>query len=81
MSDTDTGATTGPALLRVVRGDPSPEELAALVAAVLARTTRPAAPPPAHPRGWAAYRHTQRLPLSPGPGGWRESRRTLGGLQ
>ncbi|MDT0304590.1 acyl-CoA carboxylase epsilon subunit [Streptomonospora wellingtoniae] len=62
-------------LLRVVRGDPTPEEAAALVAVLTARARAaragdggPAGPPPS---GW---RDRSRLPgrsPAPGPGAWR----------
>lgn len=57
----------GRPLLRVVRGDPSPEELAAVVAVLAARASAGSAtPPPAPPNGW-------RRPLDRGPGAWRQS--------
>jgi hypothetical protein len=61
-------------VLRVVKGDPSPEELAAVVAVVAARAAAPA-PPPAPDRAsdWATYWRTARRPLHPGPGRWRAS--------
>ncbi len=62
--------------LRVVRGDPSPEELAA-IAAVLAAAGGPAdAPPPAAPpRGrWNDPAHSLRRHWPVGPGGWRSAR-------
>ncbi|GAA2898921.1 hypothetical protein GCM10010517_64360 [Streptosporangium fragile] len=66
--------------LRVIKGAPSPEELAALVAALTVRTAGAAVPTPVpgRRRGWGAYRHALRPPLT---GGWRESRWKLGGLQ
>ena len=57
-------------LLRVVRGNPSPEELAALVAVVSTRGGAVEEPPPARSL-WAAP--VLRRPLSPGPGAWRAS--------
>ncbi len=60
-------------LLRVVRADPSPEELAALVA-VLAAAGRaaPAAPAGGRARGdWADHAAALRRPLAAGPGAWR----------
>jgi Acyl-CoA carboxylase epsilon subunit len=61
-------------VLRVVKGDPSPEELAALVAVVSARAAAPpTAPDPGRASDWATYwRHAKR-PLHPGPGRWRAS--------
>lgn len=60
-------AASGPArpVLRIVRGDPSPEEIAALVAVLATRGgTAPVDPAPAS--GWRA------LP-SAGPAAWRLS--------
>jgi hypothetical protein len=59
-------------LLRVVRGDPSPEELAALVAVVTSRGA-PAEPEPAPPSRWATRSAQLRRPLPHGPGAWRAS--------
>ena len=59
-------------LLRVVRGEPTAEELAALVAVVTARASavpEPAGPPA--PSRWG--RPVLRSPLHPGPGAWRAS--------
>jgi hypothetical protein len=59
-------------LLTVVRGEPTPEQLAALVAVVGARATAGAADEPAPVRSlWARPR--LRSPLTPGPGAWRAS--------
>jgi hypothetical protein len=57
-------------LLRVVKGDPSPEELAALIAVVAGRSAGEDAPAPERPL-WG--RPVLRGPLSPGPGAWRAS--------
>jgi hypothetical protein len=71
--------TDGPAeppatpLLRVVRGDPTPEELAALLAVVTARGTAAVEAAPAPPSRWASRAASLRRPLSPGPGAWRAS--------
>ena len=47
--------TTEP-ILRVVKGDPTPEELAALITVVAARAAAPApAPEPEHANNWATY--------------------------
>ena len=60
-----------PPLLRVVRGTPSAEELAALVAVVAARASGGGEPePPARPL-WG--RPVLRPDLTPGPGAWRAS--------
>ena len=63
-----TGTEPARALLRVVRGNPTPEELAALIAVVSARGSAVEdAPAPARSL-WAAPQ--LRRPLSPGPGAW-----------
>ena len=66
---------SGPPLLRVVRGDATAEEIAALVAALLARTGDAEAPRPARSVSgfWADRSRLLRRPLSPGPGAWRGS--------
>ncbi len=59
--------------LRVVRGDATPEEIAALVAVLLSRPGDDE-PPPAGPRSaWADRSGQLRRPLHPGPGAWRRS--------
>jgi hypothetical protein len=60
-------------LLRVVRGNPSPEELAALIAVVTARGSAAAAPELGPPSRWGARSSSLRRPLSPGAGAWRAS--------
>jgi hypothetical protein len=57
-------------LLRVVRGNPSAEELAALVAVVATRAAAAEPEPPARPL-WG--RPGLRPVLTPGPGAWRAS--------
>ena len=61
-------------LLRVVRGDATPEEIAALVAVLAARGGDEA---PSQPRSvkntWSDRSRLLRRPLSPGPGAWRAS--------
>jgi hypothetical protein len=57
----------------MVRGEPSDEELAALIA-VLAGLVGTAVAPPRVPRSaWADPVHRLRSPLHIGPGGWRAS--------
>ena len=65
----------GEPVLRVVRGDATPEEIAALVAVLLARAGDAEAPGPARsvPGFWADRSRLLRRPLSPGPGAWRRS--------
>jgi hypothetical protein len=62
-------------LLRVVRGDATPEEIAALVAVLMARSADGEAPRPARSvqNSWSDRSRQLRRPLSPGPGGWRRS--------
>ena len=58
--------------LRVVRGEPTAEELAALVAVLAARSAPPA--PAAGPRSaWADPARRLGLTSRPGPGAWRRS--------
>jgi hypothetical protein len=59
-------------LLRVVRGEPTAEELAALVAVLAGRT--PAAPP-SQPRQspWTDRREQLSRPVFIGPGEWRRA--------
>jgi hypothetical protein len=79
VSAGDGGAGQQPPVLRVVRGDASAEELAALVAVLSARTTAGAAavddaggPKPRAP-GWADRGAVLRRPLRAGAGAWRAS--------
>jgi acyl-CoA carboxylase epsilon subunit len=60
-------------VLRIVRGNPAPEQIAALVAVLAARSaavtdsSRPA------PAGWVDRAYALRAPTAPGPGAWRAS--------
>jgi hypothetical protein len=59
--------------LRVVKGDPSAEEIAALVV-VLQAAAAQAARTPDRPRSeWSAHHRKVAGSLSAGPGGWRSS--------
>ena len=75
----DAGAVTEPSseperpMLRVVKGDPSDEELAALVAVVAATAAAHATPDPKPRPEWSAPGRGHRPPLAPGRGGWRAS--------
>ena len=60
-------------LLRVVRGEPTPEQLAALIAVVSARAAGAPEPEPAPPSRWASRSAALRRPLPTGPGAWRAS--------
>jgi hypothetical protein len=59
-------------LLRVVRGDATPEEVAALVA-VVASMGAAEAPRPRRVPEWSARHRRVRTTLAHGPGGWRSS--------
>jgi hypothetical protein len=64
--------------LRIVRGEASPEEIAALVAtltviaAARSRVPEEAEPAPV-PSPWNAPARRLRVPLHPAPGAWRHS--------
>ena len=60
-------------LLRVVRGEPSAEELAALTVVVAAMSQRRPRRRPSPVGGWGSP--VVRTPLQPGPGGWRAAGR------
>jgi hypothetical protein len=64
-------------LLRVVKGDPTPEELAALVAVLASRGGAEPAPEPVR-SPWARPGVGLRRPVPIGPGAWRESGLTPG---
>ena len=67
-------ARAGAPELRVVRGDPTPEEVAALVEALTAAAAAaPAAAPARRHPGWGDRASMLRRPLYPGPGAWRAS--------
>ncbi len=58
--------------LRIVKGDPTAEELAALVG-VLASLGSPAPAPPRRTPDWNAPRRLHQVVHPHGPGGWRSS--------
>ena len=61
-------------VLRVIRGDATPEEIAALLAVLAARSVPAAEPEPAGTdAAWLDRAGRMRQPLSPGPGAWRAS--------
>ncbi|KQS58100.1 acetyl-CoA carboxylase biotin carboxyl carrier protein subunit [Geodermatophilus sp. Leaf369] len=62
-------------LLRVVRGEPSAEELAALTVVVAALSQRRSRRRPTPVGAWASRGDVVRTPLQPGPGGWRAAGR------
>jgi hypothetical protein len=61
-----------PPLLRIVKGDPTPEEVAALVA-VIASMSAPEAPTTRQVSAWADPRRGVRTTHRHGPGAWRAS--------
>ena len=62
-------------LLRVVKGEPSAEELAALTVVVAALSQRRARTRPVPVGAWASYADGHRRPVQGGPGGWRAAGR------
>ena len=63
-------------LLRVVKGEPSAEELAALTVVVAALSqTRGSRRRPTPVGAWASYSDAHRRPLRAGHGGWRAAGR------
>jgi hypothetical protein len=61
------------ALFRVVKGDPTPEELAALALVLAAAASGGDEPPPKARDLWSAPADRVRRPLEVGPGAWRAS--------
>ena len=59
------------ALFRVVRGDPTDAELAALTVVLAVAAARPADPEPPARSAWADPAARLRRPLPVGPGAWR----------
>ena len=62
-------------LLRVVRGEPTPEELAALLAVLSARDSSGGPTPAAVRSAWSDRAGLVRKPPAPGPGQWTRSSR------
>jgi Acyl-CoA carboxylase epsilon subunit len=60
-------------VLRVVRGDATPEEIAALVAVLMTRAAPGDARPLRPASAWADRSRLLRRTLHPGPGAWRRS--------
>jgi hypothetical protein len=68
------GSAAGePAPIRLVRGQASPEEVAALVAVLAATAGSGEDPAPRHRSVWASRDRLVRAPLAHGPGAWRAS--------
>ena len=62
-------------MFSVVKGSPTDEELAALVAVLALARGRPESEPAPRPSGWSAYWRSVRAPVTPGPNAWRMSGR------
>jgi acyl-CoA carboxylase epsilon subunit len=62
-------------LFQVVKGSPTEEELAALVAVLALQRSSAAAAPMPRESGWSAYWRSVRAPVQPGPEAWRMSGR------
>ena len=62
-------------LLRVVKGEPTAEELAALTVVVAALSQRRTRRRPVPIGAWASHAATHRRPLRHGDGGWQASGR------
>ena len=75
MSDTEgtSGQASSQPPLRLVRGDATPEEVAALLAVLSAASGGAEAPAARHTSQWASRERAVRRPLSPGRGAWRAS--------
>jgi hypothetical protein len=71
VSDSDDPEEKAP-FLRVVKGDATPEEIAALVAVLAAAGGSGEAPRKPAP-AWSAHHRKVRVTMPHGPGGWRNS--------
>ncbi|MFF2846003.1 acyl-CoA carboxylase subunit epsilon [Streptomyces sp. NPDC058001] len=60
-------------MIKVVRGNPTPEELAAVVAVLSFTGGQGPAPSPRRPSAWASPARLLRAPQVPGPTGWLAS--------
>jgi hypothetical protein len=73
VSDSDAPNAARPPL-RLVRGDATPEEVAALLALLSAASAGgDAKPAPRHTSQWGSRERGVRRPPQPGPGAWRAS--------
>ncbi|MEU4228807.1 acyl-CoA carboxylase subunit epsilon [Nonomuraea sp. NPDC026600] len=61
------------AQLRIVRGDATPEEIAALVAVLATRRSAPEPPTEPRTQTWRNVARTMRKPVVPGKSAWRMS--------
>jgi hypothetical protein len=74
-STTENEAPQPRPLLRVVKGEPSAEELAALTVVVATLSQRRSRRRPTPVGAWASYSDAHRRPLQVGHGGWRAAGR------
>jgi Acyl-CoA carboxylase epsilon subunit len=69
----ESASASGQPPLRLVRGDATPEEVAALLAVLTAASAGDPGPAPRRTTAWTSReRAVRRLP-TPGPGAWRAS--------
>jgi acyl-CoA carboxylase epsilon subunit len=79
MENEESPGQPGPLFFRVVQGEPTHAEIAALAAALTAKraaAARQADPGTAPGGGWARRADLLRAPLAPGRDAWRRSLRT-----
>jgi hypothetical protein len=70
---TEEASSAAVPLLAVVRGMPTPDELAALMVVLASRATNPSSAGGARQSSWSAKSRRLRAPVRPGPGAWRAS--------
>jgi hypothetical protein len=58
-------------VFRIVRGNPTEEEVAAVVSVLAASREQPPEQEQRPQSGWAAYWRGVRAPIRPGPGSWQ----------
>jgi hypothetical protein len=73
MTEEAEPARPTPPLLRIVRGEPSAEELAALVAVLAARSSAAVGSATGSRTDWNRPSRLVRQPVHADPGGWRAS--------
>ena len=69
----DAGPTSERSPLRLVRGEATPEEVAALLAVLSTASGGDRTPAPRHTSQWSSPERALRRPLNPAPGAWRAS--------
>jgi hypothetical protein len=62
-----------PPVLKIIKGNPTPEEVAALVTVISSLTTDEVQPEKRRTPEWSAPHRLVRAPCSPSPTGWRSS--------